>query len=174
MVEPAGDQSQLGGRLTPRQERGEQKHGTQAKRDSSAARDLARARRLTRCVSRGRPARSVRPGPAAKSVGRTPSLLLQVLPHFSHTLRTRRPGAVLRARGSVWDGSGAALGGPPAAPRPRPGCKKCRQTPISTLTSFTPLFPTLRTRRPGAVLRARGSVWDGSGAARGASCCGSS
>ena len=42
---------------------------------------------------------------------------------------------------------------------PAAGCKKCRQTPISTLTSFTPLFPTRRTRRPGAVLRARGSVW---------------
>ena len=84
MVEPAGDQSQLGGRLTPRQERGEQKHGTQAKRDSSAARDLARARRLTRCVSR------------------------------------RAPGSFCA---------------------PRPGCKKCRQNPIFTLTSFTPLFP---------------------------------
>ena len=73
-------------------------------------------------------------------------------PTFPHSApRGRVEGARLGL-----DGPSAALGGPPAAPRP--GCKKCRQTPISTLTSFTPLFPTLRTRRPGAVLRARGSV----------------
>ena len=123
MVEPAGDQSQLGGRLTPRQERGEQKHGTQAKRDSSAARDLARARRLTRCVSRRAPGSFCAPRPGCKKCRQNPIFTLtSFTPLFPHSPHSAPRGCVEGARLGSWDGSGAALGGPPAAPRP--GCKE--------------------------------------------------
>ena len=101
-------------------------------------------------------ARSVRPGRRLQKVSADPYLYsYKFNPTFPHSAHSAPRGRVEGARLGL-DGPSAALGGPPAAPRP--GCKKCRQTPISTLTSFTPLFPTLRTRRPGAVLRARGSV----------------
>ena len=91
------------------------------------------------CVSRRRPGGSVcapRP-PAAKSVGRPPILIVPLFPtHFP----TRRPGAVLRARGSVW----TARVPRSVARRRRPGpAAKSVGRPLSLLLQVLPHFSPL-------------------------------
>ena len=90
-------------------------------------------------------------GPSAKSVHRSLFLLYQFSPTFSHSPHSVL-GAVLRAPRLGFGGSSAALGNGSA--RSGPLQKVCTD-PYFYSTSFPPLFPPLRPRRSGAVLRSQ-------------------
>ena len=90
---------------------------------------------------------SARSEPSAKSVGKPPFLLYQCFPTFPHS-----PHSVLRGRAEGarlgFGGSSAALGNGSARSGP---LQKVSADPYFYSTSFSPLFPTLPTRRSGAV-----------------------
>ena len=106
------------------------------------------------CVGRSErrsPHRLAAFGPSAKSVGRPLFLSYQFSPTFSHSppsaLRGRAGGARLG-----FGGSSAALGNGSARSGP---LQKVSADPYFYSTSFPPLFPPLRPRRSGAVLRSQ-------------------
>ena len=93
-------------------------------------------------------------GPSAKSVGRPLFLSYQFSPTFSHSPPSALGGRAEAAK-LVPGGSSTALGNESARSAP---LQKVSANPYFYHTSFPPLFPTLRPRRSGAVLGARGSV----------------